>query len=222
MASAKLSWGPPLSDVNLDVSKNGVLESSGLDFGSLGPRFWSLRASILKVSGLTCRKKSRNFGLSNLNARKCKLGTWRCLVLGALDLNLEDSRLRLYAAKSHLANVPYRRGAVVPRSGGGGGPPTGVSIRLECSCRYPSTMACSWHCSLAALAEVLDYFSRIERFKTLGTINAAVRLPSGPWNDVLVGQMASSWHWNGALDGLKAPSWLWNDILGGQATPSWP
>ena len=50
-----------MSDVNLDVSKDSVLESSGLDFGSLGPRFWSLRASILKVSGLTCRKKKAHF-----------------------------------------------------------------------------------------------------------------------------------------------------------------
>ena len=46
IAPKKLSCSPPLSDLQLDVSKNGVLEGSkldfkgpGLDFGSPRPRF---------------------------------------------------------------------------------------------------------------------------------------------------------------------------------------
>ena len=54
LAAASFFDCPPWSDVNLDVSKDSVLEGSGLDFGSLGPRFWSLRASILEVPGLNC------------------------------------------------------------------------------------------------------------------------------------------------------------------------
>ena len=51
--------------------KNYLLEGSGLDFGGLEPRFWSLRASILEVPGLLVERKKRILGRSNFNAPKC-------------------------------------------------------------------------------------------------------------------------------------------------------
>ena len=78
---------------------------------------------------------------------------------------------------------------------------------LACSRRYPSTMAFCHICRFVAFAEVLDYFSWIERFEDQ-------MAPSWPWNGVLEGPMASSWPWNGVLEGPMASSWPWNDVLG--------
>ena len=77
----KMFSQPTLSDLNLDVSKDSVLESSGLDFGGLGPRFWSLRASILEVPGPTCRTKETHFGAFKFKRPKMQTG----------GLGLEDS-----------------------------------------------------------------------------------------------------------------------------------
>ena len=73
---ASFLLSPPWSDLNLDVSKDSVLEGSGLDFGGLEPRFWSLRASILEVPGLLVEREKRILGRSTLNAPKCKLWAW--------------------------------------------------------------------------------------------------------------------------------------------------
>ena len=44
-----IRMGPPWSDLKLNVSKNSVLEGSGLDFGGPGPRFWRVWGSFFKV-----------------------------------------------------------------------------------------------------------------------------------------------------------------------------
>ena len=99
---------PPWSDLNLDVSKDSVLECSGLDFGGLGPRFWSLRASILEVPGPTCRTKETHFG-----AFKFKRPKMQTLGLGFGRLRASILKARAWAfkkCKSFKNPTDYRRG----------------------------------------------------------------------------------------------------------------
>ena len=123
--------GPPLSDLNLDVSKNGVWKGSGLDFGGLGPRFWSLRASILELPGPTCRKK----GFLSCLTRLCLLFESLCSFFAICPCKLEmhDSSPtftpKMESCTCKLLKKPNHQRVMRPNWGGGGGPPRGVSMK---------------------------------------------------------------------------------------------
>ena len=58
LASAKLSWVPPLSDLKVNAPKNAsgrapdsILEAPGLDFGGSGPRFCRFQAPLVERKG---------------------------------------------------------------------------------------------------------------------------------------------------------------------------
>ena len=116
--------------------KNGVWKNSGLDFGGLGPRFWSLRASILEVPGPTCRTKETHFG-----AFKFKRPKMQTLGLGFGRLRASILKARAWAFKkcnSFKNPTDYRRGrcSKVGRRrwspNGGFNPPPTVGVATAC------------------------------------------------------------------------------------------